>query len=186
MDASDMYVPNVNKWMEYYKNIGTGKNNNYNTARSINQRGGSISGNVNEFMIPIDDYAKGMEKESTQNKLSVNLVSPTQQTVEQAESEVKYRNSLKRKYPTASSHLRRKRRRVQSKKSTKSSHLRRKRRRVQTKAKARKHKVKSIKRNKRLSNRKIVKKTKKTAKKPRKAAKRRRSQKNDSFASWLQ
>ena len=92
----NMYIPNADKWIKYYKDVVDGKTDNFNTSRNIKQRGGSISGNSNEFMIPIDNSMKNNENNT--KRFDVNLVSPVQQTIEQAKSEIK------RKRPSSTHH----------------------------------------------------------------------------------
>jgi len=115
----NMYVPNVEKWMHFYKNITSGKANPYNISRGIKQRGWSISGNSNEFMIPIDQHSKDSRNTKPVHSLDINMVSPAQQTVEQAKSEIDRVKTLKRKKSTANHHSYKKHRRVQTSKSNK-------------------------------------------------------------------
>lgn len=108
MNISSMYVPNVGKWMKYYQDAARGKENAYmnNTEKNIKQWGGGLSTNSNEFMIPIDKNSGEGEKSLPARDIDVKLVSPSQQIVEQAKSE------LKRKRTTSRHHSTPKRRRV--------------------------------------------------------------------------
>jgi len=95
MNVSKMYVPNVEKWMKFYKNIASGKENVYtdNTKRNTNQKGGGLSQNSNEFMIDIDKKNRGGEKSLPIQNINLEMVSPAQQVVEQARSKLKREHS---------------------------------------------------------------------------------------------
>jgi len=96
MNVSKMYVPNVEKWMRYYKDIASGKENVYmeNSQRNVKQRGGGLSQNSNEFMIDIDKKNRGGEKSLPAKTINFEMISPAQQVVEQAKSELKREHSL--------------------------------------------------------------------------------------------
>jgi len=82
--------------MTFYKNIASGKENVYsdNTKRNTKQRGGGLSQNSNEFMIDIDKKNREGEKSLPIQKINIDLVSPAQQVVEHARSELKREHSL--------------------------------------------------------------------------------------------
>ena len=159
--------------MQYYKNIAEGKVNSYTTNRSTNQRGGSISGKANDFMIAIDDGQN--EKETPSKTLNVSLVSPSQQTVDQAKSEINHEKTLKRKNHSVSYHSAKKPRGVKTKAKLHMKFSSKKRKSPKGKNK----KPKSSKPTKQKSSRK-QRATKKTHKKQGK------SKKQSPFASWLQ
>ena len=110
-----MFIPNTQKWIQYYQNLGKDGHNPYinNTHRGGKQiGGGSLSGSPRQFITPIGQPNKGDHEE----KVTVKLVSPVQQTIDQAKDEVeRNRQSIKRKRPNASASLDRKRRRKQIK-----------------------------------------------------------------------
>lgn len=110
-----MFIPNTQKWIPYYQNLGKDGHNPYinNTHRGGKQIGsGSLSGSPRQFIMPIGQPNKGDHEE----KVTVKLVSPVQQTIDQAKDEVeRNRQSIKRKRPNASASLDRKRRRKQIK-----------------------------------------------------------------------
>lgn len=95
MDVSKMYVPNPQKWISYDEQIARGEHNAYinNKNRRTVQKGGSIGRSTVGFMDSI-------EPSSSRQKLSerIELVSPVQQVVDQAKSEIdriKYTNKRK-------------------------------------------------------------------------------------------
>lgn len=110
MDVSNLYIPNVENWMNYYKDVAMGKSNLYNTSRGLKQRGGNITGSSSEFMIPIP---RSTQKPSTSD-IDLKLVSPVQQIVEQAKSEINRSKASKRKHYQNESHFQSKRQRKQT------------------------------------------------------------------------
>jgi len=90
-----MYVPNPQKWISYYEQIARGEHNAYinNKNRRTVQKGGSIGRSTVGFMDSIGPS-------SSRQKLSerIEMVSPVQQVVDQAKSEIdriKYTNKRK-------------------------------------------------------------------------------------------
>lgn len=109
MDVSKMYVPNPQKWLSYDEQIARVEHNAYiiNKNRRTVQKGGLIGRSTVGFMDSIGPS-------SSRQKLSerIEMVSPVQQVVGQAKSEInriKYRN--KRKNQTNDSKQPRKRQR---------------------------------------------------------------------------
>ena len=83
-----MYIPNTQKWIHYYQNVGKDGHNPYinNAHRGGKQTGGgSLSGSPQQFITPIGPPHKNDHNE----KVMVNLVSPVQQSINQAKDEVK-------------------------------------------------------------------------------------------------
>ncbi|CAG2255207.1 unnamed protein product [Mytilus edulis] len=81
-----MYVPNPQKWVKYYENMAKGNHNPYINQSWDGKRkqvGGSLFGSQGTFMIPIENVDH-LENQNSSNPLTVQLVSPAQQTVEQA------------------------------------------------------------------------------------------------------
>lgn len=79
-----MYIPNTQKWIHYYQNVGKDGHNPYinNAQRGGKQTGGgSLSGSPQQFITPIGPPPIKM--------VMVNLVSPVQQSINQANDEVK-------------------------------------------------------------------------------------------------
>lgn len=108
MNVSNLYVPNAEKWIEYYKNVARGNINSYDTAQRRKQRGGNISSDFSNFMIPIDQFNHNTKKVTD---LDVNMVSPVQQVVDQAKSEVM---RIKKKQYSPKNHLKRNHKTVQT------------------------------------------------------------------------
>ena len=71
------YIPNPQKWVDYFKKIA-------NKESSMGQTGDGRS-----CVIPIDAYASG---KLTTTLLPLTIVSPAEQTVEQSQSELKRKN----------------------------------------------------------------------------------------------
>ena len=81
MDSSKLYVPDPQKWVKFYRNMADGKFSLY----SSNQVGG---GQPSQFFItPIDSYVDKSES-SEAKRAPIKLVSPSEQTVSQAKSEL--------------------------------------------------------------------------------------------------
>ena len=85
-----MYIPNHEKWIKYYENMSKSE---HPESRFVHgkrfhksQTGGSIGKSVGAFMIPIEK--KRAPRDKKDEDIKVNLVSPAQQVVEQAESEL--------------------------------------------------------------------------------------------------
>lgn len=104
MDSNKMYVPNPQKWMTYYESMAKGYHNPYVDQKGGQgkQIGGSLSGNRGTLMVPIEEIPHSTNSLSS-NPVKVNLVSPSQQVVEQAKSELQIvRKGIKRKCATKS------------------------------------------------------------------------------------
>ena len=81
-------------FFRYYDKITSGHHKtyaNYLSLYSLTQRGGSISGNGNEFMVPIDDSL--LQKQKEQDNVPVNIISPAEQSVQMAKSQLKRGNN---------------------------------------------------------------------------------------------
>lgn len=77
MTVSNLYIPNTQKFLRYYDKITSGHHKTYANSLSLyslTQRGGSISGNGNELMVPIDDST--LQKPREQENVPVNIISP--------------------------------------------------------------------------------------------------------------
>jgi len=83
MDASKLYVPVASKWIAFYRNSYI-----RNKKRST-QFGGSIVGTTKTYIIPIEEKKKIGEPERKEiNNVPINIISPSQAVVEQAETEI--------------------------------------------------------------------------------------------------
>lgn len=142
MNINKMYIPNTEKWIHYYENLGkNGRNPYIDYAHRGGKQigGGSLSGTSPQFITPIGPLHKGEHNK----KVTVKLVSPVQQTIDQAKDEVE-RNQLQQG--------------IKRKRSNKSVSSTRKRSRKQT-SKVKKAKKKSTIKRLKKSNKKVVKKT---------------------------
>lgn len=177
MNVSKMYVPNVDKWMKYYTDVASGKENAYvgNTKRYVNQSGGGLSRNSSEFMVAIDDSHGDGEKSLPAREVNVAMVSPAQQVVEQAKSELK-------RTRTSSAHQssrKRRRRNTSPRKPTGVKRRFKKRSKKRIKKRSKKQpKKRSKKRPKKQSNRRSTGKGLKKRKRTKKVS--------SKFMTWLQ
>lgn len=110
-----MFIPNTQKWIQYYQNGDKNGHNpyiNYIHREGKQIGGGSLSGSPRQFITPIGQPNKSSHEE----RVTVQLVSPVQQTIDQAKDEVeRNKESIKRKRPNAMVSRDRKRRRKQIK-----------------------------------------------------------------------
>ena len=92
-----MYIPSVNKWVQYYEDMAKGYQNPFTHQKGgqVKQIGGSLSGSQGPYIIPIEETSKTTDSKQS-NPIKVDLISPSQQIVEQAKSELQNK-SLKRK-----------------------------------------------------------------------------------------
>lgn len=114
MNQNQLYIPNHEKWVKYYEGIGTSEHPIHfrQGIRKISGKtGGSIGKRGEKEIIPIETVAQKPLNDA--GKLKVELVSPVQQVVEQAASEINREKIIKRKSPKpkkqSSSNKRRKR-----------------------------------------------------------------------------
>ena len=80
MNADKMYIPDKDKWMNYYQSVIQGKNNSYLTHM---QSGGKNA----TFMIPIQKHASALSEKS--DPVKIQLVSPSVQMVDMAKQTLK-------------------------------------------------------------------------------------------------
>lgn len=155
-----MYVPNFQKWVSYYNTAGKGNHNPFlnriqQGGKGGVQVGGSLSSGQGSFMVPIES-SNNTRKISNPNKVTVNMVSPTEQTIQMAEKQI---NATKRG--------------VKRKRNLSRNHSSKRRRRGQMRKKLSTHKkVKSIKKKKKTKTNRTT-KNKKSLKKKLLKAKRR-------------
>ncbi|CAC5409973.1 unnamed protein product [Mytilus coruscus] len=91
MNVNKMYIPNTPKWIQFYNNVGKSEHNpyiKYAHKQGKQTGGGSLTGSPRQFMTPIGPPQKGEHDE----KVTVKLVSPVEQTTNQAKNEVKREN----------------------------------------------------------------------------------------------
>ena len=81
MDPSKLYVPDPQKWVQFYKHLADGKIKHY----SYNQSGGGNT--AHSFITPVDFNEHQNQSEHSQTP-PVKLVSTSQQIVNQAKSEL--------------------------------------------------------------------------------------------------
>lgn len=90
------YVPNQAKWIKYYDSAPTSEHPyNHNFERCRKQTGGSIGKIGENTMIPIETLH--FKSSSKTPEVKVELISPAQQVVEQAVSEIQREKNTKRK-----------------------------------------------------------------------------------------
>lgn len=71
-----MYIPDPQKWINYYRNVSTGHINPYIAYENKLQRGGGLMSAPKQFMIPIEKDTH--TKPKTTNLPKVQLVSPAE------------------------------------------------------------------------------------------------------------
>jgi hypothetical protein len=94
MTVSNLYILNTQRFLRYYDKITSGHHKTYANSLSLNsltQRDGSISGNGNEFVVPIDDSP--LQKPREQENVPVNIISPAEQNVQMTKSQLKRGNN---------------------------------------------------------------------------------------------
>jgi hypothetical protein len=87
----NIYVPDTQKWIHYYQNLGENGHNPYVNYihRGKKQIGdGSLSGTLRQFITHIGPS----HKTEHDDKVTVKLVSPVQQIIDQAKYEVEREN----------------------------------------------------------------------------------------------
>lgn len=90
MNTSQNYIPNPQKWTQFYKGFVSGHHNSYSMPPSYsNQHGGSITASPSSFMIPIEDKR---DQDSSHQKKKLTVISPAQQVVEQAKLTLQRQN----------------------------------------------------------------------------------------------
>lgn len=148
-----MYIPNTQKWIQYYQNLDKDGHNpylNYIHRGGTQIGGGSLSGSPRQFITPVGHPHKTDKDE----KITVNLVSPVQQSIDQAKDEIKRNNQgikRKRTKKTVSPSRKRQRKKTQKKKGN-----------IIIKKKLKqKRRQKAVKRLKKSSQKKLSRQTKK-------------------------
>lgn len=98
MNQNQQYIPNHEKWLKYYDSIGTSEHPGY-YIYSGRRSNGNTAGSVGKFgknnIIPIETHTK--KSGDKKPEVKVEFVSPAQQVVEQAASEIKREKRIKRK-----------------------------------------------------------------------------------------
>lgn len=98
MNPNQIYVPNHDKWIKYYETLGTSEHPHYHinpARRSNSSTGGSIGKTGENKIVPIENHSQRQSDKTTEVK--VEFVSPAQQVVEQAVSEIRREKGIKRK-----------------------------------------------------------------------------------------
>ncbi|KAL4233466.1 hypothetical protein ACF0H5_008147 [Mactra antiquata] len=91
MESKNLYVPDHKKWLQYFQNVLQNENqssHSYNNKKNQNSTSDGKSPNL--YIIPIEEREKKHIPDQRETNIGkVTLISPIQQTVEQAESELK-------------------------------------------------------------------------------------------------
>ena len=98
MNKNQLYIPNHEKWVKYYEKLGTTEHPIYfrpGNRKLLGKMGGSIGKRGEKRIIPIENATHKVSTDAS--KLKVELVSPVQQVVEQAASEINREKNIKRK-----------------------------------------------------------------------------------------
>ena len=92
----DLYIPDTNKWIKFFRNLNSGKFNSYQYGRG--QKGSGI-GNFSRgtYMIPVDPHVKDddVAEDKKQSAIKeqpqpiIKMVSPVAANLEQAKSYLK-------------------------------------------------------------------------------------------------
>lgn len=161
-----LYIPNAQKWVQYYGNMAKGNRNLYVNQNGYGKRkqiGGSLVGSQGTYMIPVEDTAS-INGHDSKNSMTIKLVSPAQQIVEQAKSEIADtpKKGTKRKSTTNIARSAKRTRRVkrhrgsQTKKTTKRTLRNKKSRKRKSFVGKRKHRKNVTKRGKKNSKKSRV------------------------------
>ena len=97
MNQNQLYIPNHEKWVKYYEELGTTEHPIYfqpGNRKNLGKTSGSIGKRGEKGIIPIETATHKLS--NNVGKLKVELVSPVQQVVEQAASEINRENNIKR------------------------------------------------------------------------------------------
>jgi len=97
MNQNQLYFPNHEKWIKYYEHIGTTEHPVYfrtGNRKSSGVTGGSIGKRGESRIIPIETVKHNDSVDRSEMK--VELVSPVQQVIDQAASEIKREKTIKR------------------------------------------------------------------------------------------
>ncbi|CAC5365504.1 unnamed protein product [Mytilus coruscus] len=136
MDVSNLYVPNVTKWIKYYQDT---INKHTLNGKHRNQRGGSLVSGAKTFITPIEYNKKNTPSQMEVSDVPVKIISPAQAVVEQASTEIDHKThvkkGIKRKHKSKSIRKEIKHRRLRIKNSNK----KKSRKRLLKKKKSRKH-----------------------------------------------
>lgn len=94
MNQSHRYVPSHEKWIKHYDRIGTSEHPHYfNFKNPVDRNIG-----IRDKHVEIKTHSSDTKvNKPTSNELKVEFVSPAQQIVEQAASEIKRERGIKRK-----------------------------------------------------------------------------------------
>lgn len=144
-----MYVPNAHKWVKYYENMAKGYHNPYidQSGGKIKQIGGSLTGTRGSFIVPVDEATTSVNTHQS-TPMKVELVSPSQQVVEQAKSEIQVKGkAMKRNRRRKSHSLQKRRRTVKTSKRSKDNKNKKTRKIAKKSVIRRRKKAKNIKKN---------------------------------------
>ena len=91
MDTKNLYVPNHEKWIKYYETSGQLVHIHSNLGKKLKnlQTGGSISKTISPNIVPVETEREIVNyKHYSPESVSVNLITPSKASTEQAHSEV--------------------------------------------------------------------------------------------------
>lgn len=90
MESKNLYVPNHKKWLDYFQKVFHHEKQSSHSYDETNQNIISDNKSSNLYIIPIEESGrKDIIDKQDKIQHKVTLISPSQQTVEQAESELK-------------------------------------------------------------------------------------------------
>lgn len=118
MDSKNLYVPDHRKWLKYYDKFARSQKTDAKIKK--NQTGGSIGKMGEKRLTPIESRALPRDdKHKEKDPLVVNLISPAEATVQQAESELSRDTERKKgvKRKDSSNQKQKKKRRKNAKRS---------------------------------------------------------------------
>ncbi|CAC5365518.1 unnamed protein product [Mytilus coruscus] len=142
MDVSNLYVPNVTKWIKYYQDT---INKHTLNGKHRNQL---VSG-AKTFIVPIEYKKKNTHSQMEVSDVPVKIISPVQAVAEQASTNIDHKThvkkGIKRKHKSKSIRKESKHRRLRIKISNK----KKSRKRLLKKKKPRKHNSDTFKKKKR-------------------------------------
>jgi len=104
-------MSNVEKWVRFYRNMAKGNVPLHKYGHA--ERGAPLGrASRGPTVIPLEPYCKQQPGETALEKPSIRVVSPAEQVVQQAKSEIKARDTIKRSGKPANVSKPPKRRRV--------------------------------------------------------------------------
>ena len=153
---AELYIPDNKKWVTFFRNQAQGKFNSYQYAPHSYQAGGRMKrpARASSFIIPVDQHCEESGSQKDSKKITIQLTSPAEQIVQQAESQLKQTGSRGIKRPHSA-------KKVSSAKKTKqSTHPRKKASKKKSPSKTKNTKTKKTSKKTPLKTKKLSKNTK--------------------------